>query len=102
LALGLPLAFAYTGALFEHGALQRGPFERALLEPEVSAQTLIFVNPPCVPFNDLLTALRAYTGGPSPRRMRDLAPGVYPLELWRVDERTLSVRTEYGLLQPPG
>jgi hypothetical protein len=47
-------------------------------------------------------SLRASRGQPMPAHTRILAPGYYSVELTRIDERTVSVRPEYGYLVQPG
>jgi hypothetical protein len=78
------------------------PFTNTLREPSLPGQTLVFVNPPFVYFAAHLVTLRAVEGGPEPHRLRNLAPGIYPLTIQRPDSHTLSLRAIEGLLQPFG
>jgi hypothetical protein len=71
------------------------------LGSEIEDKDVIFVTAPDF-FAVRLFQLRKRTeGGPLPRRIRALAAGGDPIELSRVDERTLQVRYDGGLLGRP-
>ncbi|RMF90167.1 MAG: hypothetical protein D6736_07165, partial [Nitrospinota bacterium] len=73
------------------------PITRAIAsvptDPAITRQDLIIVNPPdYLMFVSLIPTLRTLQGKPLPRRVRALVAGPVPLEMTRLDDRTLRVR----------
>jgi hypothetical protein len=101
-ALSLLLALLYAASLQEHIDQGERPFVEILRDPQVAAQSVVFVNAPCAFYPIQLRRLRIHEGGPVPRRVRTLASGLYPLALERRDEQTLRIHGAGGLLQPHG
>jgi hypothetical protein len=102
IGLAAVLCLAYSGSLWEHVRLADAPFEQVAQVPAVRAQTLVFVNAPCVYYPLMLRWLRQYRNQPVPQRVRTLASGLVPLEVERADAHTLVVRAAEGLFQPLG
>lgn len=98
----IPLYAIDSVSLTWFASLSRDPLDAVLLEPEVARQTVIFVNAPVHFFTSHLAAMRQGTSKPVPLRWRCLASGLYPVTVKRLDARTLTVRTEGGLIQDPG
>jgi hypothetical protein len=93
---------AYAASLWQYPRLTHDAFVRDLSGPMLARQSVFFVNPPASFFPAQLAPMRRLMGGPMPRYVHSLAPGVYPLEVLRVSERTLSIRARSGFLQEPG
>jgi hypothetical protein len=70
-------------------------------DPSISNKTLIYVNPPLLPFGAYPPLERAGLGIPRPRAQRILATGVTPLTIERVDLQTLRLRPRDGFLIDP-
>jgi hypothetical protein len=64
------------------------------LDPSVEHQDLIIVNAPSIGYAHYMPIIWELDGRPVPRHTRVLAPGVPPVTLRRLDDRTLSVRPE--------
>jgi hypothetical protein len=62
---------------------------------------LVIVSSPAYYFVKLIPVVQALEGRPGPRRLRALGFGPVPLQLTRVDRRTLSLRFEGGILSHP-
>jgi hypothetical protein len=67
-------------------------------DPALAQQTLVIVVAPNSFFPALIPYLREQAGQPAPVRLRQLASGLYPVELQRLDPRTLLVRPSGGYL----
>jgi hypothetical protein len=70
-------------------------------EPGIADKTLIFINPPLLPFATYPTIERAAMGVPRPKAQHILAMGTTALTLVRVDPNTLRVRARGGFLLDP-
>lgn len=92
----------YAVSLLQQRALTGDLLEHSLREPELAHQSLIFVNAPSAYFPAFIIPIRARSGGPVPRRVRALVPGIYPLTIARIDAHTLRISAQGGLLQPLG
>lgn len=69
---------------------------------EAPQQDVVIVNAPS-PFHFIyLPSLRTLQNQPMPAHIRALAPAYFPVDLTRLDTRTVSVRPEHGYLLPPG
>jgi hypothetical protein len=68
-------------------------------DPSIEEKTLIVVNAPLVFFNAYLPIIRGLDGQPVPHRVRHLASGIPAMKVTRHDERTLSVRPEWGFIR---
>lgn len=71
-------------------------------DPDLAHQQLIIVNTPDAFTGSFLPILRALNNQPLPTHTRFLAPAAQPLELKRLDERTLAIRPALGFLPHPG
>jgi hypothetical protein len=67
----------------------------------ISDKTLIFVNPPLLPFAAYVPIERAALGVPRPKAQHILATGATALTLERVDSQTLRIRARGGFLLDP-
>jgi hypothetical protein len=70
-------------------------------DPQIAQQDLILVNSPCAMVPCFLTPYRILENLPSPAHVRVLSPGSMLVQLKRIDDKTLSVRPEYGYSPPP-
>jgi len=70
-------------------------------DPGVRTKTLIFVNPPLLPFAAYVPIERAALGIPRPKAQHILATGASALTLERLDANTLRVRARGGFLLDP-
>lgn len=70
-------------------------------DPSVADKTLIWVNPPFLPYAGYLPIERAGQGLPRPRAQHILAIATTPLHLQRVDPYTLRLRPRGGFLLDP-
>jgi hypothetical protein len=70
-------------------------------DPSVTDKTLIYVNPPFVPYAGYLPIERAAQGIPRPRAQHILAVAITPLHLERLDRFTLRLRPRDGFLIDP-
>ncbi len=102
LALAALLGLASAASLREHHARGSEPFAEVLREPSVAQQSVVLMNAPVMYYAIQLPWLRAFDGGPSPKRLRTLVPGLHTLTLERRDARTLRVHADGGLFQPLG
>jgi hypothetical protein len=66
--------------------------------PEVSAQTLVLMNPPLDPFAAYLPVYRAALGRPRPRQQIWLATGVSDVEVQTLDAHSIAVRQQDGFV----
>jgi hypothetical protein len=67
-------------------------------DPVIAEQDLVLVNPPDHLFLvSPIPTLKILNGRPYPRRLRTLVTGSSPLEVTRLTERALRVRTEQGI-----
>ncbi len=64
------------------------------LDPSVEQQDLIIVNAPSIGYAIYMPIIWELAGQPVPRHTRVLAPGVPPVALRRLDDRTLAVRPQ--------
>lgn len=76
-------------------------FRDAPLDPFVAQQDLVFINAPSALFPMYLTIQRSINNQPVPAHVRCLASGSVPLEVTRVDERTLKIRPDGGFITGP-
>ena len=67
----------------------------------IADKTLIYVNPPLLPFGTYPMIERAGLGIPRPKALRILATGVTPLTIERLDLQTLRLRPRDGFLLDP-
>jgi hypothetical protein len=104
LILHIPLAAALLAARSAIGMSHMGPVEQAIemlpTTPEISDQTVVFVHGHDL-FILAMASIRMVDGGPLPRRFLQLGSVMTPLEVLRVDERTLELRQEGGMLRHP-
>ncbi|HEX2676941.1 MAG TPA: hypothetical protein VHM19_09885, partial [Polyangiales bacterium] len=70
-------------------------------DASVTDKTLIWVNPPLLPYAGYIPIERAAQGIPRPRAQHILADGAAPLHLLRVDPYTLRLRPRDGFLVDP-
>jgi hypothetical protein len=70
-------------------------------DASVNEQTLIFVNPPHIPFSAYPPLERAAQGLPRPRLLHTLATSTSELGLTRLDPHTLRIEPQGGYLQNP-
>lgn len=70
-------------------------------DPQIQQQDLILVNSPCALAACFLTPYRMLEHLPYPAHIRVLSPGSMPVQLKRIDEKTLLVRPKYGYSPPP-
>lgn len=70
-------------------------------DPAVEAKTLVFVNPPHVPFASYPMIERAALRVPRPSAMHMIATSTVPLTLTRLDATRLRVQPRGGFLQNP-
>jgi hypothetical protein len=70
-------------------------------DPAIADKTLIFVNPPLLPFAAYVPIERAALGVPRPKAQHILAMGTTALTLERIDANTLRVRARGGFLLDP-
>lgn len=103
LILGPLSALANSFSFASFKTIRELGYDDILQDSEVENQTVVLVNPP-VPFMAaIMASYRHAVRQPVPREIRMLAPGIYPLTLTRIDERTVTLRAEGGgMLQPPG
>jgi hypothetical protein len=69
--------------------------------PDVGQRIVVLMNPPAEPMASYVTVTRAALGEPRPRAMRWLADGPGPIDVTRVDDRTLRVRPNGGFIRLP-
>jgi hypothetical protein len=69
--------------------------------PDVTSKVVIYLNPPADPFVSYIPITRAALGQPMPRLQRWLVTGAKPVHVERLDERSLRVRQDGGLLVLP-
>jgi len=70
-------------------------------DPSVRDKTLVYVNPPLLPFAAYPPIERAAQGIPRPQHQHILAIGTTPLELQRIDAHTLQLAPRDGFLLDP-
>lgn len=70
-------------------------------DADLIGRDVIFINPPCSLAITYAIPIRLIARRPVPERLRVLAPGLDPIELRRLDDRTLAVCPKYGYLSPP-
>jgi hypothetical protein len=83
--------------------LGQSGFNEIMALPEVEAietKSVVFMQSPMGLFFTMYETIALLEGKPLPREARLLASGVQPLQVTRVDERTLTIRMERGLLPP--
>lgn len=69
--------------------------------PEVARQVVVLVNPPADPMASYISITRAALGEPRPRALRWLVSGPGPVEIERVDDRSVRVRPSGGFIRLP-
>ncbi len=75
------------------------PASRLSTDARTEDQDFIFVNAINVYFPPYFSMLQTLAGQPIPRHTRMLASSATPLEITRIDERSLSIRPEGGFIQ---
>jgi hypothetical protein len=70
-------------------------------DADITDKTLVWVNPPLLPYAGYLPIERAALGLPFARRQHVLASGTSDIELTRLDDHTLRVRPRAGFLIDP-
>ncbi len=70
-------------------------------DDDIRTRTLVFINPPHLPFASYIPLERAALGRPRPRFMHTLATSTTELTLTRLDAQQLRVRPRGGFLQNP-
>ena len=71
---------------------------RVRFDRTIEQQDLVVVNPPFPMFVGYCLLNYEHDGQPSPRAVRALAPGLWPIIVKRTDEQTLELTTETGYL----
>ena len=71
------------------------------MDESVERQDVMLVNAPIAMAAGYVPIMRALDGQPVPRHVRALSASWSPVELSRLDERTLVVRPEWGYLSSP-
>jgi len=71
-------------------------------DPELAQQRLIVVNAPDATFVGYVSVILEERGVPAPQSILSLAVGTRPVELERLDERTVIARSSVALMQPGG
>ncbi len=70
-------------------------------DEDISQKTVVLVNPPIAPVvGAFISTARAVHGYPVPARTWSLAPGLRPLTITRIDEHSVDIECEKGLLLP--
>ncbi len=69
-------------------------------DPKLESQRMIVVNPPEPAFCAYVMVVRSDDGLPTPRGMLSMSSGARPLELKRIDDSTLILSSQIGLVQP--
>ncbi len=104
--LGLsPIVLSHTAAHVRQAGKFLGAMEAASLSflgPEIEQQVLVTVNTPTVAINTYGWLIRVLHGGSWPLRSPILGSGVQPLEIHRIDERTLLFTADGGFLSHLG
>lgn len=90
----------------EHQRWSEGNLRTAIAsvpdDPALTEQELVLVNPPDHTYTvGVIRSYRETRGEPSPRLVRALSVGSSPIEVTRIDARTLDLRLEYGLFSTP-
>jgi hypothetical protein len=95
--LSMPL-YAYVVKPF--GDFFTSPIKDIPDDPQIAQQDLVLVNPPDYLFSvNLIWSLKILEGKSYPKRIRALSGGPVPLEIFRLDERSLRVRIPGGLFR---
>jgi hypothetical protein len=68
--------------------------------PELAEQRVVVVNAPDATFLGYLAPIRAARGEPAPKSVLAMTAGVRPFELTRSGERSLTLQSSVGLVQP--
>lgn len=98
-ALGMPLGPWTIASL---GSRVEAANRTLPVDPRLAEQELVLVNAPdYLLFVTHVPTMQALAGRPVPKRVRALATGPTPVEILRLDERTLRVRLERGLFAGP-
>ncbi len=71
-------------------------------DPALTDQHVTIVNPPATALYILGVFWTAFTDEPIPKSMNYLSSGITPVEIQRVDDRTIRVRPESGYAPAPG
>ncbi len=69
-------------------------------DEQIESKDAIFVNTPNSLLFSFCTPFRILNDLPIPRHLRILSPGREPIEIKRIDEKTISVKPELGFLPP--
>jgi hypothetical protein len=81
--------------------IERRLYVRTPLGRSLDDRTVVVVNAPSPIHASYLVLLREQAGQTGPERVRALAPGLSPVTVRRLDERTLSIRPRAGYLAFP-
>jgi len=68
--------------------------------PELARQRVVIVNAPDATFLAYISIIREAQGRPAPAKVLGMAAGVRPLELARIDDKTVTLSSSVALVQP--
>lgn len=89
-----------TYTLKTFGDFFTAPIKSVPHDPQIAHQDLVLVNPPDYIFSvNLLRIIKLLEGKPYPKRIRALSAGPVPIEIRRLDERSLQVSIRGGLFK---